>query len=166
MDSNSIVTQAYREYHPDVLRYISYKIGDEREAEDMAQDVFLKLICYDVELVWESIRSLLYRISANLVNDYWRRRYVKVEVDRYVIENTPVSGNVTEETVVGNELELQERKCLEKMARKRRMIYERRRFFGESAQEIAESMNLSRRTVENHLFLGYKEIRQFIKACS
>ncbi len=148
-----------------MLRYISYKIGDEREAEDMAQDVFLKLICYDVELVWESIRSLLYRISANLVNDYWRRRYVKVEVDRYVMETTAISGNVTEETVVGNELEHQERKCLAKMARKRRMIYERRRFFGETAQEIAESMNLSRRTVENHLFLGYKEMRHYIKAC-
>lgn len=165
MDSNSIIVRAYREYHDDVLRYIGYKIGDTQEAEDMAQDVFVKLMCCGSELVWASIRNLIYKISSNLVNDYWRRHYVRADVDRYLLEFTPVAGNVTEETVVANELAREERACLNHMARKRRMIYERRRFFGESAQEIADSLNLSRRTVENHLLLGYKEMRSHIRAC-
>lgn len=164
-DSNSIISKAYAEYYSDVLRFMEYKVGVGNDAEDLTQDVFVKLLCYDSELLWASIRNLIYKISSNLVNDYWRRHYVRSEADRYLMEMQPVSGNLTEETVIGNELALEERKCLARMARKRRLIYERRRFFGESAQEIADNLNISRRTVENHLQLGYKEMRSYIRAC-
>lgn len=164
-DSNSIISRAYAEYYSDVLRFMEYKVGVGNDAEDLTQDVFVKLLCYDSELLWASIRNLIYKISSNLVNDYWRRHYVRSEADRYLMEMQPVSGNLTEETVIGNELALEERKCLARMARKRRLIYERRRFFGESAQEIADNLNISRRTVENHLQLGYKEMRSHIRAC-
>ena len=39
------------------------------------------------------------------------------------------------------------------------------RFEGKSSETIAEELNLSRRTVENHLFLSRKEIRTYIKQC-
>jgi RNA polymerase sigma-70 factor (ECF subfamily) len=40
-----------------------------------------------------------------------------------------------------------------------------RRYDGKSAQEIAEEMGLSQRTIENHLFMGMKQMRSYIKMC-
>ncbi len=165
MDSKTIITKAYSTYYSDVVRYISYKTGDSVVAEDMAQDVFLKILCYDAELLWESMKNLIYKITVNLVNDYWRRHYVRQEADAYLTEMMATSSNSTEESVNYRDLRTQEQQCLSKMAKKRREVYNRRRFYGESAQEIADSMGLSRRTVENHLFLGYKEMRTYISAC-
>ncbi|MEY8479616.1 sigma factor-like helix-turn-helix DNA-binding protein, partial [Bacteroides acidifaciens] len=34
-----------------------------------------------------------------------------------------------------------------------------------SSAEIAEEMQLSRRTVENHLFIGRREMREFFRKC-
>ena len=39
------------------------------------------------------------------------------------------------------------------------------RFQGKSSEDIAEELNLSRRTVENHLFISRKEVREFIRQC-
>ena len=45
------------------------------------------------------------------------------------------------------------------------LLYAMNRFEGKSSETIAEELNLSRRTVENHLFLSRKEIRTYIKQC-
>jgi RNA polymerase sigma-70 factor (ECF subfamily) len=39
------------------------------------------------------------------------------------------------------------------------------RFQDKSAEDIAEELKLSRRTVENHLFISRKEVREFIRRC-
>lgn len=39
------------------------------------------------------------------------------------------------------------------------------RYENKSASEISASLQLSRRTVENHLFISRKEIREYIKQC-
>lgn len=165
MDSKAIIAKAYTDYRNEVYRYILYKTGDEQNADDMTQDVFMKLLCYDTPIIWSTVKNLIYKIAFNMVAVYWRRYYVRQDADKYLMETIETSANVTEETVIGEELAMHERKCLVRMAKRRRMVYERRRFFGESAQEIAESLNLSRRTVENHLFLGYKEMRSYISEC-
>lgn len=39
------------------------------------------------------------------------------------------------------------------------------RFEDKSSSEISAKLNLSRRTVENHLFISRKEIREYMKQC-
>ena len=47
----------------------------------------------------------------------------------------------------------------------RRVIYMKSRFECLSAEEIAAEMSLSKRTVEGHLLMGRKQVREFIKQC-
>lgn len=54
-------------------------------------------------------------------------------------------------------------KLLDKMPEKRRKIYERRRFYDESAKDIADVFSLSPRTVENQLRLGMRDVRQYFR---
>ena len=44
--SLDLIEFAYKEYHPSVLSYITYKINNGEKAEDLAQYVFVSLIEY------------------------------------------------------------------------------------------------------------------------
>lgn len=74
------LTEVYVTYRPLVLRYIAGKLNGCLEAEDLAQDAFLRLLEYRSMLRPETVRSFLYTIVRNLVTDYLRRHYKKQEV--------------------------------------------------------------------------------------
>ena len=44
--SDNIITNSYKEYHQVILTYITYRITHRYEAEDLAQDVFVRLLDY------------------------------------------------------------------------------------------------------------------------
>ena len=47
----------------------------------------------------------------------------------------------------------------------RKKVYYMNRFMDMSSDDISDKLCLSKRTVENHLFIGRKEIRKYIKEC-
>ncbi len=47
----------------------------------------------------------------------------------------------------------------------RRKIYIMSRFENKSSADIAAQLGISSRTVENHLFISRKEIREYIQQC-
>lgn len=76
MDIKSRTEEIYIQYLDKVLAYISSRIYDRREAEDLASTVFLKVLgsleSFDSERA--SISTWIYTISQNTVRDYLRRQ--------------------------------------------------------------------------------------------
>lgn len=67
--------QLFGEYNSDILSYLCRLVGDERQAEDLAQDVFVKAYRALARLPQEAnARAWLYRIATNTALDYIRRR--------------------------------------------------------------------------------------------
>lgn len=163
--SERIVEESYRNFHSMVFRYIHYKIGILEEAEDLAQDVFVRLMDYRRMLCEETVKHFIFTISRNLVTDYLRRHYKKQEVTSYIYEHSVGYTNDTEARIIADDLALQEEHRVELLPTQRRIIYRMNRYEGKTIQDISMELNLSPRTVENHLFIGRKEIRDFIRAC-
>ena len=77
----------YEKYLEAIYQYMFYRVGSEQEAEDLTEKVFLK--------IWERIprlsreapvrnfRAWLYRISHNLVVDYYRTRKETAPLSSY-----------------------------------------------------------------------------------
>ena len=145
--------------------YICYRINNKEEAEDIAQDVFLRLMDYKQMLRPDTVKFFIYTISRNLVNDYLRRHYKKQEVNSYLYEHTVTYTNETESQVITNDLLACEKQKLFTLPLRRRKIYVMSRFEGKSASEISANLQLSPRTIENHLFISRKEIREYMKQC-
>lgn len=67
----------YDQYFPEIYRYIRYRINDDSIAEDIASDVFVRLL----EAVKKrrgpqsNLKGWLIATSSNAVNDYLRRQY-------------------------------------------------------------------------------------------
>lgn len=76
--SNAPLTaeQIYIEYHPKVLAYITSRINNAYEAEDLAQTVFLKVYAkYEgFDSTQSSISTWIYNITKNTLIDFYRRR--------------------------------------------------------------------------------------------
>lgn len=163
--TDQLITRSYEEYHSIILSYITYRITHRYEAEDLAQDVFIRLMDYKQMLRPDTVKYFLFTIARNIVIDYLRRYYKKQEIDSYLYDMTATSTNETEEQIIGNDLMSMERCRLAAMPEQRRLVYSLNRYDGKTSPEIATELNLSCRTVENHLFIGRREMRDFFRNC-
>lgn len=165
MTTSRLIADSYERYHRQVYLYIYYKVNSPEEAEDLSQDVFLRLMEYKQMLRPDTVKFFIYTISRNLVNDYLRRYYKKQEISSYMYDRTETSTNETESRIISNDLAILEERKLSVLPAQRRKVYAMSRFEDKSVAEISMELNLSQRTVENHLRMGRHEMREYIRMC-
>lgn len=163
--SDRLITEYYEEYRQSVFFYICRRIENRSDAEDLTQDAFLRLLEYRMMIRRDTLKYFLFTIVRNLLNDYLRRYYKRQEIDRYLYDTLPVTTVEPESRMVADELRRLESRRVSALPEQRRKVYIMSRFQDKSAEDIAEELKLSRRTVENHLFISRKEVREFIRQC-
>ena len=163
--SDRLITEYYEEYRQSVFFYICRRIENRSDAEDLTQDAFLRLLEYRMMIRRDTLKYFLFTIVRNLLNDYLRRYYKRQEIDRYLYDTLPVTTVEPESRMVADELRRLESRRVSALPEQRRKVYIMSRFQDKSAEDIAEELKLSRRTVENHLFISRREVREFIRRC-
>jgi len=154
--------QIFTKYHPILFRYIFYRTKNYSLAQDIVQETFLK--------VWLNRESLkprlaffpyIVKISSNLVKDHYKHEQVRnkhkdsIPIIENSIDDDPDAAldfNLLEQQInitVNNNLPL---KC--------RTIFILSRVEGKSNQEIADLLNLSKKTVENQLYHALKVLKK------
>ena len=82
--------QLYEEHFDKIYRYVTLKIGNETEAEDMTQQVFLNALQSISSFKWKGIpfSAWLFRIAHNQVVDYFRsKKRTAVPLDESLISS-------------------------------------------------------------------------------
>lgn len=76
LDSQAIGA-VYDYYFPEVYRYVRYRLGDDALAEDIASDVFVRLLeaTQKKQGPQTNLRAWLIATASNAVNDHYRRSY-------------------------------------------------------------------------------------------
>lgn len=163
--SYNLVAEAFQSYHSHLIAYVSYRIGNSDDAEDLVQDVFVRLMEYGKLLHEDTIKSFVFTIANNLITDYLRRYYKKQEVTSYMMESVKPEVRSFESDIIARDLEKHEKAVMRMLPSQRKKIYYMNRFMDMSSDDISDKLCLSKRTVENHLLIGRKEIREYIKQC-
>ncbi len=153
-------------YYPKVLTFITCIVKEQSDAEDIAQDIFVK-IWERREMLPDHVTSLtgyIYRMSRNAALNKLRRsanlQYVS-ELDQHVSDySESASGTEIENEYYAREKALFIRLVVNRMPKQRRLIFEMSRYHGLDNQSIADILHISKKTVENHLSLALKELRE------
>ena len=149
--------ELFRKYYPRFRAYTYRLIHNQYQAEDILQNVFMKLWMNRLSLDENiSIVTYLFVLTRNEILNYIR--YSKM--------HPLVSGSeAMHETSVSNEFDFDELYALvqqiieEKLPLRRREIFKMNRFEHLSTVEIAQRLGISNRTVEKHIELALKTIR-------
>jgi len=161
-NADKIIVDAYNEYYRSVLQYTTSRICHKYEAEDLTQEVFLRLLGCKHMIRQESVKYFIFTIARNIVTDYIRKYYKNRELHSYLYETGTVGSTESEELIIVRDVLRLENNKLNTFPTQRKMIYALNRYREKSVPEISRQLNLSRRTVENHLLLGRKAMRTYL----
>ncbi len=158
------ITQYYQLYRGPLLCYFYYRIHDFEEAEDMVQDLFVRLLTYEMKLNETTVKSFLFTIARNMLIDHLRHLYTKREKLSYLFDEMEQATNYSAdmETICHETMRIyQSGKQL--LSPKARMVYEMSFERDMTIDEISRSMSVAYNTVECHLFLARKKVRNYIR---
>jgi RNA polymerase sigma factor (sigma-70 family) len=159
-----IVASAYKTYRATVYGFLKKRLVIDFEAEDLTQDVFIKLLNCSQMLRPDTIQYFIFAVARNLSIDYNRRFFKKLEVAQNVINESSLSANTTEDEVAYNELLYIEQKAMKKLPEQRCKVYMMSMYGQYSYKEMAEKLHISPRTVEKHLLTGRADVRRYVAA--
>ena len=153
-------SECYLKYREYIKNYIALRICRPYEAEDLAQDVFVRLWEYRTFVKPDTVWSLLFTIARNIVTDQIRRYYKQEDFVAYIYNKVNDSDrNTTEDVICYRELKEKHEEVVKNLPAKRRRIYELSFNHELSCPAIAGKLSLSPRTVECQLLLARKTVR-------
>ena len=159
----TLIGQLYSDNYHDLKQYVLGYTHDEMRAEDMIQNLFIKVMTLDT-LKSETARSLLF-VMANrmIVDDARHRAFVKRLHDGVRLTMSESCPATAVERITCGQIESYEMQHLQAMPPQRALVYKMWRRDDMTVGNIAKTLNLSRRTVENHLYLSRKEMKDYLR---
>ena len=142
-------------------------VGDEEDARDVAQQVFIRLwkVLPRYRPRWR-FDSWLHRITVNLAIDAYRRRQSRPEVPQPEGPEAepPDRPGATGETVQQAEIQRIFLRLARRLSGQQRAVFVLKEMNGLDTREIAKVMELSESTVRNHLHQARKVLRRGLEA--
>ena len=129
------VSELYDEYHNKVMAYIRSKISSKEDAEDICQNVFMKVYAkYDsFDSSKSSISTWIFTITRNTLTDFFRTSKQTAE-----LTDDAAISDFESESILGDLAE-----ALEELPREQRDIVVLRYYNGLTLTEISKMMNIS-----------------------
>jgi RNA polymerase sigma-70 factor (family 1) len=139
---------------------LSY-LKNEADAEELLQEVFLKL--WEVRTTLDSsknVKSFLFKICINLIYDFIRRKNIEQAYLDYSGKNHFDYGESTWNEVIYNDMLNNLHQLVATMPVQRQRIFKLSKENNLTNDEIAQQLNLSRRTVENQLYRAVSFLKE------
>ena len=153
--------QLYDRFLPEIVRYLTYRVGNPDTAEDLAQQVFLK--------AWQAIpryedrgvpfKAWLYRMAHNQMVDHHRTRRPTTDLEGIDIAEEPEA----EQRVLVQEVQTHLRAALERLSEDHRQVLVLRFLLEKSAREVGEIMERKEVTVRGLQMRALQALRREIE---
>lgn len=150
-------------FQPKVHAFALGLIKNMTDADDITQIVFMKLWTNRKKLPdVDNLDSYIFTITKNTVLSFIAQQKIP-EFDISTIRETTATDATPLDQIEAADLKLLIDMVVEQMPGQRQTVYRLSREKGLSNDEIAQRLNIQKKTVENHLNLALGEIREMLK---
>lgn len=153
LNSATPLDELTRHYRAALVRFFSKRVRSAADAEDLAQEVLIRLIRQgDIQNI-EDVQAYLFRAASNLLRDRSRREQTHHAANHISFEESGFEGEVPSEERVLEGKQAMEAflAVLAEMPPRRRMVFTMHRFLGLSYGAIAMRLGISVGVVEKHM---------------
>jgi RNA polymerase sigma-70 factor (ECF subfamily) len=149
--------ELFRAYYNPLTNFAARIIGD-KDAEDVVQDVFIQIWQGKGKLIIKSARGLLFqsvyhkcleKLQKNLKEKQTLTYYLEMKNSEKWIERE--ADNYVLKEKISSSIRQLPPKCKE--------VFELSKYNGLTYSEIALKLNISEKTVENHIITAFKKLR-------
>jgi len=159
-----IVNDIYKNYNSGLRRYLARHIYCVEDRDEIAQEVFIRLIRHPKLEELEPSMALLCKIASNIIKDRFRRQAVR-KANAHVsmtAMDLPSSGFSPEQLVCSEEGIDVMRKVYNNLDKNCQRAFTLHRFVGLTYAQIAKEMGISKRTVCKHISNAVLKMREQI----
>lgn len=156
-------TEIYKRYWFPLLQHAYQKLNSREEAEEVVQELLAALWHKRATLDIQHLRRYLYTAVTNHVLDRIKAQIVRRQ---YAAQNRPLAPmtvSSTEDELAAADLTQALAASVAKLPDHTREVFRLSRFEYRSADEIAQRLHLSQKTVEYHLTRALKLLRVSLK---
>jgi RNA polymerase sigma-70 factor, ECF subfamily len=154
----------FRVNYASLCRYAVQFVRRPELAEEIVQDQFIYIWNNRTEIeIRTSIEAYLYKAVKNKSIDYLRSRYAKIKFEEAGNLGTDTRWENPVDKLEASELKRLLRDAVQNLPEKCHTVFTMSRFGGMKNQEIANTLDISVKTVENQITIALKKIKFFLE---
>ena len=154
-------TALFEKYSAPLLRFADRMLSNRSEAEEVTQEVFLKMITrveqYDGRA---AVSSWLYAITANACRDRLRRSKRAVVVPIEAVAETPGNEKGAETRIQERQRRAAVRRALDRLSEEQREALILARYHGMPYAEIARVLEITEGAVKTRIFRAVETLKE------
>jgi len=157
---DTVFDKIYWKYCRRIYHFVRQNISSDEDAEELIQDIFVKLWqnCHKVEIV--SLNNYLYTLARGTIIDYIRKNVNRTVFERLADDSDIASDNSDLDDKVATESLLNSiSQYAQLLPERQREVYRMRWEEGLSRKEIASRMGITVTTVDLHLRKAIDHLR-------
>lgn len=165
----TVFDRLYDTYHQDLFQFIMYMVKDRTIAEDLIQEVYIKVLKSYYTFKGESSeKTWLFSIARHVTYDYFRsQQRMKKRISQFFDwsekgEIIPDNKSLPEEIAIQNDEIRRVYHYLDKCTKDQRIVLILRYILSFSIQETAEILNFSISKVKTTQHRGLKNLRKYL----
>lgn len=162
--NESAFEMIFKSYYQPLCRYAYTFLQDKEEAEEVVQSVFITLWEKRKNLdIQTSFKAYVYRMVRNSCLNQIKHEKVKQQHVAHELAVAEVSHESVSEKVNASELTDKISEAMKVLPEQCRLVFQLSRFEEMKYQEIADHLQISVKTVENHMGKALKIMREQLK---
>ena len=161
-NQGQIIANFYTVYQAELVNFAISRLGNREESEDLVQDVFIKMMSFEGMINKETIKSFAFTIAANKIKDHLRRRIFRHKMEENAKYEMELQHSHVERVVEYYDTLRMVNDSMARLSPACAKVYRMSLFEDMATGDIAQEMNVSKRTVESQLFTSRKQVRAML----
>ncbi|NWJ49808.1 MAG: RNA polymerase sigma-70 factor [Bacteroidetes bacterium] len=154
----------FRFYYAGLVVFASQFTFDLEESEDIVQNFYIRLWEKRSNLkTADSLKSYFFQSVKNSCLNFLKHQKVKEQSIHDLLSLSEKSLLYDPNLYIASELQEKVKRCIDTLPDRNREVFKMSRFDGLKNEEIAEKLNISKRTVETHISNSIKILKTELK---